>query len=63
MTYDSSRQALQELGRDARFEDDIGHYNYRRWTAKEISRKFPASGLILAETTSALETDMFSNYI
>jgi hypothetical protein len=37
MTYDSSRQALKELGRDARFEDDIGHYNYRRWTANEIN--------------------------
>ncbi|KAJ6174301.1 hypothetical protein N7485_005601, partial [Penicillium canescens] len=30
MTYDSSRQALKELGRHTRFEDDIGHYNYRR---------------------------------
>ncbi|CAP91150.1 Pc13g00810 [Penicillium rubens Wisconsin 54-1255] len=40
MTYDSSRQALQELGRDARFEDDIGHYNYRRWTANEVNRNF-----------------------
>ena len=38
MTYDSSRQALHELGRDARFEDDIGHYNYRRWTANEVNR-------------------------
>ncbi|CEL09489.1 hypothetical protein ASPCAL12624 [Aspergillus calidoustus] len=40
MTYDSSRQALQELGRDARFEDEIGHYNYRRWTANEVNRNF-----------------------
>ncbi|KAL1885235.1 hypothetical protein Plec18167_001892 [Paecilomyces lecythidis] len=40
MTYDSSRQALRELGRDARFEDDIGHYNYRRWTANEVNRNF-----------------------
>ena len=39
MTYESSRQALRELGRDARFEDDIGHYNYRRWTANEVNRK------------------------
>jgi hypothetical protein len=37
MTYDSSRQALNELGRDARFEDDIGHYNFRRWTANEVN--------------------------
>ncbi|KAJ6045745.1 uncharacterized protein N7446_012609 [Penicillium canescens] len=40
MTYDSSRQALKELGRDARFEDDIGHYNYRRWTANEVNKNF-----------------------
>ncbi|BCR90303.1 uncharacterized protein ACHE_60189S [Aspergillus chevalieri] len=40
MTYNSSREALQELGRDARFEDDIGHYNYRRWTANEVNRTF-----------------------
>jgi hypothetical protein len=40
MTYDSSRQALQELGRDARFENDIGHYNYRRWTANEVNRMY-----------------------
>jgi hypothetical protein len=47
MTYDSSRQALKELGRDARFEDDIGHYNYRRWTANEVNRAFPATRLVL----------------
>ncbi|OJJ79315.1 uncharacterized protein ASPGLDRAFT_137070 [Aspergillus glaucus CBS 516.65] len=40
MTYESSRQALRELGRDARFEDDIGHYNFRRWTANEVNRNF-----------------------
>ena len=45
MTYDSSRQALQELGRDARFEDDIGHYNYRRWTANEVNRTFPLDAI------------------
>ncbi|KAJ0415015.1 hypothetical protein BJY00DRAFT_327273 [Aspergillus carlsbadensis] len=38
MTYDSSRQALKELGQDARFEDDISYYNYRRWTANEVNR-------------------------
>lgn len=37
MTYNSSRQALRELGRDAKFEDDIGHYNYRRWAANEVN--------------------------
>ncbi|KAJ6021273.1 hypothetical protein N7540_006777 [Penicillium herquei] len=40
MTYESSRLALKELGRDARFEDDIGHYNYRRWTANEVNKSF-----------------------
>lgn len=40
MTYESSRQALKELGRDAKFEDDIGHYNFRRWTANEVNRKY-----------------------
>ncbi|KAJ5993329.1 hypothetical protein N7451_009053 [Penicillium sp. IBT 35674x] len=40
MTYESSRQALKELGRDAKFEDDIGHYNFRRWTANEVNRNF-----------------------
>jgi hypothetical protein len=38
MTYDSSRQALQELDRDARFEDGIGHYNYWCWTVNEVNR-------------------------
>ncbi|KAF5015788.1 hypothetical protein F66182_12752, partial [Fusarium sp. NRRL 66182] len=40
MAYTSSREALRELGRDAKFEDDIGHYNYRRWTANEVNRHF-----------------------
>lgn len=39
MAYASSREALRELGRDAKFEDDVGHYNYRRWTANEANRK------------------------
>jgi hypothetical protein len=38
ITYESSRQALRELGRDARFENNIGHYNFRRWTANEVNR-------------------------
>ncbi|KAI3287650.1 hypothetical protein DTO002I6_7616 [Penicillium roqueforti] len=40
MTYESSRRALHELGRDARFENDIGHYNFRRWVANEVNRNF-----------------------
>ena len=63
MTYDSSRQALRELGRDARFEDDIGHYNYRRWTANEVNRTFPTNGPVLEETTSVLGTDYLSGHI
>ena len=39
MTYESSRRALKELGRDARFEDDIGHYNFRRWAANEVNHE------------------------
>lgn len=38
ITYESSRQALRELGRDAIFEDDIGHYNFCRWAANEVNR-------------------------
>ncbi|KAL4897571.1 hypothetical protein BDV59DRAFT_168001 [Aspergillus ambiguus] len=41
MTYESSRQSLKNLGRDARFEDDIGHYNFRCWSANEVNRKLP----------------------
>lgn len=41
MTYKSSRQALRELGQDTRFENDIGHYNFRRWTANEVNRMLP----------------------
>ena len=37
MTYDSSRRALNELGRDSRFENDIGHYNFRRCAANEVN--------------------------
>lgn len=63
MTYDSSRTALQELGRDARFEDDIGHYNYRRGTANEVNRKLPSIELTLAKTTPVLGTGLFSYYL
>ncbi|KAJ5960721.1 uncharacterized protein N7479_007871, partial [Penicillium vulpinum] len=30
--------ALKELGRDTRFEDDIGYYNFRRWTKILLAR-------------------------
>jgi hypothetical protein len=41
MTYDSSRLALINLGEDAKFEDRLSHYNFRRWTANEANRKYP----------------------
>ncbi|EED15808.1 conserved hypothetical protein [Talaromyces stipitatus ATCC 10500] len=40
MAYATSREAMRELGRDAKFKDDVGHYNYRRWTANEANRHF-----------------------
>lgn len=46
MRYDLSRQAPQELGRNARFEDDIGFYNYHLWAVNEDNREFPAIRLI-----------------
>lgn len=58
MTYNSSREALQELGRDARFEDDIGHYNYRRWTANEVNRTSLLIERYLADNTSALNDEI-----
>ena len=39
MTYKSSQQALKELGQDARFEDEIRHYNFCCWTANEVNCK------------------------
>src|ERR1700735_1992985 len=47
MMYDSSRQALKYLGRDAGFEDELGHYNYRRWTANEANRTSPLNEILL----------------
>ena len=40
MTYDSSRLALKDLGEDGGFENNLGHYNFRRWTANEANRKY-----------------------
>ena len=40
MTYDSSRLALKDLGEDGGFEDNLGHYNFRRWTANEANCKY-----------------------
>lgn len=57
MTYESSQEALRELGRDAWFKNNIGHYNFRRWTANEVNcmlliecnlmKPFPLSGTFL----------------
>ncbi|KAL4931661.1 uncharacterized protein BDV17DRAFT_256208 [Aspergillus undulatus] len=38
--YDLSRQVPQDLERDARFEDDIGFYNYRLWAIKKVNRNW-----------------------
>ena len=57
MTYNSSREALQELGWDARFEDDIGHYNYRHWTANEVNHMFLLIERYLAGNISALDDE------
>ncbi|OXV07057.1 hypothetical protein Egran_05176 [Elaphomyces granulatus] len=35
-----SRPPLKDLGRDAGFEDELDHYNYRRWTANGANRNF-----------------------
>jgi hypothetical protein len=45
--YDLSRQAPQDLERDARFEDDIGFYNYRLWAINKVNREFPQFDLFL----------------
>ncbi|KAL4946616.1 hypothetical protein BDV06DRAFT_208531 [Aspergillus oleicola] len=34
------QQALKELGRDARFKDNISHYKYCWWTANKVNRNF-----------------------
>ena len=57
MTYESSWEALRELGCDALFKDNIGHYNFRHWTANEVNhmllikrnlmKPFPLSGIFL----------------
>jgi len=40
MTYDLSRLALKDLGEDGAFEDNLGHYNFRCWTANEANHKY-----------------------
>ena len=39
INHNSGRQVLNDLGEDAGFEDVLGHYNFRRWTANEANRK------------------------
>ncbi|KAH8696487.1 hypothetical protein BGW36DRAFT_360320 [Talaromyces proteolyticus] len=36
IAYASSRDGLRELGRDAKFEEDVVHHNYRRWATNEM---------------------------
>lgn len=50
MAYDSSQQVLKGLDQDARFEDDLGHYNY--WTANEANCMYLSIEPNSAEKTS-----------
>lgn len=43
MTCESSRKALEELGQDARFEDNIGHYNFCSTSASTLLFQFSLS--------------------
>ena len=52
MMYDSSRQALKDLGRDAGFEDEFGHYNYQRWTANVANRTYLSIERNFAQTSA-----------
>jgi hypothetical protein len=41
ITYDSSNSALGDLGEGLKFEKPVYHYNFRRWAANEVNRKYP----------------------
>ena len=62
MMYDSSRQALKYLGRDAGFDDELGHYNYRGWTANEANRTSPLNKFCL-DILMAEPFSIFSMYL
>ncbi|KUL81536.1 hypothetical protein ZTR_10660 [Talaromyces verruculosus] len=40
MSYAATREAMRELGRDAKFEGDLTLYIHRRWAANEVNREF-----------------------
>lgn len=48
MTYDSSNMGLKHIGEGLGYENLPTHYNFRRWVANEVNRKFPLSSLLLA---------------
>lgn len=59
MTYELSRQALRELGRDARFEDDIGHYNFRRQATNKVNYILPVKLFSIQRMYPAMMTEIF----
>ncbi len=42
MTYDSSNMGLKHIGEGLGYENSITHYNFRRWAANAVNRKFPS---------------------
>ncbi|KAJ5887369.1 hypothetical protein N7495_007410, partial [Penicillium taxi] len=61
MTYELSRQALKELGRDAKFKDDIRYYNFRRWTG--ILRARSGKGCLVNLATPSLKNIINHNLL
>lgn len=39
MAYTTSREVMRELNQDAKFKDDISHYNYQCWTVNKANCK------------------------
>ncbi|KAJ5084009.1 hypothetical protein NUU61_008588 [Penicillium alfredii] len=64
MTYELSRRALKELGRDTRFKDNIRYYNFRRnFTSQERQRVLSRVTLYLKSTISYSLLDAISNIL
>jgi hypothetical protein len=40
MKYESSNEALKDIGEGLGYEKLPTHYNFRRWVANEVNRKF-----------------------
>jgi hypothetical protein len=43
---------FKDLGRDAGFEDEFGHYNYRRWTANVANHTYLSIERNFAQTSA-----------